>query len=180
MGYSETHPRISPLPVRPYLPVTEQNVRAVHLESAGQMERSLCRELKKPLDSAGVQEARAKETPKGNWTEVWKKSTHHRQGTHHEGTFMWKGKAGVKGLKTGWERQLANKGREKVCNSSSIEDGKAHGDPFGLWLAKNRKGFIGELRILESPSGEQWRQEYSPWESLYLFQCNMMKCILYK
>lgn len=66
MGYGETHPLISPLPVCRYLPVTEQNVRAVHLESAGQMERSLCRELrkkKKPLDSAGVQEARAKETP---------------------------------------------------------------------------------------------------------------------
>lgn len=66
MGYSETHPRISPLPVRCYLPVTEQNVRAVHLESAGQMEKSLCRELKKPLDSAAVEEACAKETPKGN------------------------------------------------------------------------------------------------------------------
>lgn len=39
---NKTCPHIFPLPVHCYLPVTEQNVRTVHLESGRQMERSLC------------------------------------------------------------------------------------------------------------------------------------------
>lgn len=67
-------------------------------------------------------------------------------------------------------RMRVGKQREARCATVAVQRwGKHTMTHLDCDLQRIVRVCICELRILESPSGEQWRQTYSLRESLYLF-----------